>query len=280
MFVYDKNTFLKDENFNLSFSKNDTNVGLHSHEFLEMSYILSGSAEHIIGEKKQKIKAGNIIILDYGTGHKVDKKSEDFLSVNVLFLPEFIDKNLFNCRSFKEVLKTSQINFIYYDDYYLFSDDEGNILPHFESMIREFEAQNHGSREYIRCLVIMVIILLMRKCEKAVEQKGFDKDFEQITQYIKQHLGEEITLSKLAKIFNRSAASIHQLFPKNLNIKYADFLADVRVNAACDLLKKGEKTVDEVAASVGYKDAGSFRKIFKEKMGVTPKAYSKKLSAN
>lgn len=278
MFIYDKKSLLKDENFALSFSQSDKKVGLHSHDFLEMSYILSGCATHKIGDKKQALKKGNIIIVDYGTSHKVEEKSADFTSVNVLFLPEFIDKNLFNCRSFKEVLKTSQINFIYYDDYYLFSDDEGDILPLFDSMIKEFAAQKNGSREYIRCLVIMVIIKLMRKCEMAAELRKTDKDFEMITQYIKQHLGEEITLTKLAKNFNRSAASIHQLFPKNLNIKYADFLADVRVAAACKMLKNSDKQIDEIAAAVGYKDAGSFRKIFKEKTGLTPKAYAKKLT--
>jgi len=278
MFVYDKKSFLKDENFGLSFSESEKKVGLHSHEFLEMSYILSGSATHIIGDKRQALKRGNIIIVDYGTSHKVEEKSADFTSVNVLFLPEFIDKNLFNCRSFKEVLKTSQINFIYYDDYYLFSDDEGDILPLFDSMIKEFSAQKNGSREYIRCLVIMVIIKLMRKCEKAAELRETDKDFDQITQYIKQHYSEEITLAKLAKIFNRSAASIHQLFPKNLNTKYADFLADIRVAAACEMLKNSDKQIDEIAAAVGYKDAGSFRNIFKERVGLTPKTYAKKIN--
>ena len=274
MSVYDKKSYLKEENFSICFSDKDSFVEPHSHEFFEMSYILSGSAVHVIGDKKQNLKRGNIIIVDYGTSHNVVKKSKDFRSVNLLFLPEFIDKNLFNCRSFKEVLKNSQINFIYYDDYYLFEDEKKEILRHFESMIREFENENHGSREYIRCLVIMVIILLMRKCEMAVEQKGFDKDFEEITAYVKQHFCEEITLEKLAKKFNRSPASIHQLFPKNLNTKYADFLADTRVSAACEMLKNTAKTIDEIAAAVGYKDTASFRKIFKERMGITPKSYS------
>ena len=66
------------------------------------------------------------------------------------------------------------------------------------------------------------------------------------------------------------------MFKKNLNIKYSDFLTDIRINAACNLLKETNHSIDEIAAAVGYKDTGTFRQIFKTKIGVTPKAYSKK----
>ena len=68
------------------------------------------------------------------------------------------------------------------------------------------------------------------------------------------------------------------MFQKNLNIKYADFLTDIRIHAACNLLKETKNPIDEIASAVGYKDTGSFRQIFKTKMGITPKAYSKKFS--
>ena len=278
MLVYDRKTYLQGNNFTLSFSNTDSKGMLHSHEFLEMSYILKGSATNITNGNKQRLTEGSVIITDYGVNHIVVDKSKDFYSVSMLFMPEYIDPSLFNCLSFKDVLRNSQINFIYYDDYYHFKDDEGDILPLMHKIINEYKSNKHASEQYIRCLLIETFILLMRKSEaKALQAKKSDKKFEQIVEYLRTHYAEHISLKDLSLKFNYSTATIYQMFKKNLNIKYADFLADIRINAACNMLREGNLAIDEIADAVGYKDTGSFRKVFKKKMGVSPKSYSTKL---
>ena len=278
MLIYDKKSYLQENNFALSFSDANGKGFLHSHEFLEMGYILKGSATNITNGNKQRLTEGSMIIIDYDTNHIVVDKSKDFYSVNMLFMPEYIDPSLFNCLSFKDVLRNSQINFIYYDDYYHFKDDEGDILPLIHKIINEYNSNKHASEQYIRCLLIETFILLMRKSEaKALQAKKSDKNFEQIVEYLRTHYAEHISLKDLSLKFNYSTATIYQMFQKNLNIKYADFLADIRINAACNLLKESNLTIDEIAYAVGYKDTGSFRKIFKSKIGVSPKSYSKKI---
>lgn len=279
MLVYDKKSYLQGNEFSVQFSDGESKGYLHSHEFLEMCYIVSGTAEHIVNGIKRPLSAGSIIIIDYGVSHIVIDKSKDFYSVNMLFMPEYIDDSLFNCLSFKDVLRNSQINFIYYDNYYHFRDDNGEILPLIEKLVEEYNNERHGNMQYIRCILIQTIILLMRKCEsKAMQAKKSDKDFETIVEYLRTHYAEHISLNGLSRMFNHSTAAIYQMFQKNLNIKYADFLTDIRINAACNLLRETSDSIDEIAAAVGYKDTGSFRQIFKTKMGLTPKAYSKKFS--
>ncbi len=279
MLIFDKKSYLKGNELGILFSDSNSVGKLHSHEFLEMCYIVSGTAKHIVNGVKRTLSAGSIIIIDYGVSHIVVGKSKDFYSVNILFLPEYIDASLFNCLSFKDVLRNSQINFIYYDDYYHFEDDENEIFPLIEKLVEEYNIERHGNMQYIRCLLIQTIILLMRKCEsKAIEAKKSNKDFEMIVEYLRTHYAEHISLNELSRMFNHSTASIYQMFKKNLNIKYSDFLTDIRINAACNLLKETNHSIDEIAAAVGYKDTGTFRQIFKTKIGVTPKAYSKKFS--
>ncbi|MBE6762392.1 MAG: helix-turn-helix domain-containing protein [Ruminococcaceae bacterium] len=279
MLVYDKKSYLQGNEFSVQFSDGESKGVLHSHEFLEMCYIVSGTAEHIVNGIKRPLSAGSIIIIDYGVSHIVIDKSKDFYSVNMLFMPEYIDDSLFNCLSFKDVLRNSQINFIYYDNYYHFRDDNGEILPLIEKLVEEYNNERHGNMQYIRCILIQTIILLMRKCEsKAMQAKKSDKDFETIVEYLRTHYAEHISLNGLSRMFNHSTAAIYQMFQKNLNIKYADFLTDIRINAACNLLRETSDSIDEIAAAVGYKDTGSFRQVFKNKIGLTPKAYSKKFS--
>lgn len=275
MLIYDRQSYLQGNEFRLLYSDGKSKGFLHSHEFLEMCYVVRGTGVHIVNGTKRTLTAGSIIIIDYGVSHIVLDKSKDFYSVNILFMPEYIDNSLLNCRSFRDVLRNSQIDFIYYDNYYHFTDDNGMVMSLVDKMVEEYNNDRHGNMQYIRCLLIQIIILLMRKCQaKAIRTKKSDKDFENIVEYLRTHYAEHITLSMLSRMFNRSVASIYQMFQNNLNVKYADFLADLRINAACNLMKETNDCIDDIAAAVGYKDAGSFRKIFKEKMGMTPKAYS------
>lgn len=278
--ILDKKSYLQENGFSIRCSDASSIGKLHSHEFLEISYIASGSATHIANGQTSQLTAGSIIIIDYGVAHIVLDKSPDFSAVNILFLPEYIDAALFNCLSFKEVLRNAQISFIYYDDYYLFSDDEQTVFPLVEKLIEEYQTNRHGSAQYMRCLLIQMIILLMRKCEtKAIEQKRSDQEFDRIVDHIREHFAEPLSLKLLSRRFNRSPATIYQMFQKNLNTKYADFLSDIRINAACNLLRQSDRSIDDIAAAVGYRDVGSFRHVFKTKMGITPKAYATKFHA-
>lgn len=277
MLIYDRKSYLQSDQFRLLFSDGDSKGILHRHEFLEMCYIVSGTAMHIVNGMKRSLTAGSIIIIDYGVNHIVINKSKDFYSVNLLFMPEYIDDSLLNCLSFKDVLRSSQIDFIYNDTYYHFKDDDGAVLPLVEKMAEEYYNDRHGNKQYIRCLLIQIIILLMRKCKtQAIQAKKSDKEFEKIVEYLRAHYAEHITLSMLSQMFNHSTSAIYQMFQNYLHVKYADFLADIRINAACNLLRETNNRIDDIAAAVGYKDTGSFRKVFKEKMGITPKAYNTK----
>jgi transcriptional regulator GlxA family with amidase domain len=55
-----------------------------------------------------------------------------------------------------------------------------------------------------------------------------------------------------------------------------DYVQALRVEEAKQMLETSENAIDEIAASVGYEDPTSFRKLFKKKAGLTPAAYRRK----
>ncbi len=68
----------------------------HSHTCIEMSYVLSGNASHIIRhadgtEQRTSISMGSYYILDHNVSHIIFDVSKDFFLVNVLFKPSFIN---------------------------------------------------------------------------------------------------------------------------------------------------------------------------------------------
>jgi transcriptional regulator GlxA family with amidase domain len=55
-----------------------------------------------------------------------------------------------------------------------------------------------------------------------------------------------------------------------------DYVRALRVEEAKQMLEMSETGLDEIAATVGYSDAATFRRLFKKKAGLTPASYRRK----
>ena len=90
-------------NFQMLFY-HQSDIEAHTHAFLELVYILSGSAVHSHDGMTQMLSAGDYFIIDIGSVHSY-QAGEDFSLYNFLFLPEFLDETMVGCTSFKELIR-------------------------------------------------------------------------------------------------------------------------------------------------------------------------------
>ncbi|MCX5544785.1 AraC family transcriptional regulator [Paraburkholderia sp. CNPSo 3076] len=77
-------------------------------------------------------------------------------------------------------------------------------------------------------------------------------------------------LPELAALCNMSRATFMRHFQETLGCSAVDLLTDIRMSHAANELKKPTMTTEAVAESVGYQSVSSFRRLFTERMGMTP----------
>lgn len=77
----------------------------------------------------------------------------------------------------------------------------------------------------------------------------------------------------LAKACGMSEASFYRSFKQHTNCTPVKFLAQVRMQNACQLLDLTEKPIAEIGQSVGYEDPYYFSRVFSTIMGMSPKRY-------
>jgi two-component system response regulator YesN len=70
---------------------------------------------------------------------------------------------------------------------------------------------------------------------------------------------------------------LSRLFRKEMGISFSEYLKTVRVSIAKKLLKETAANVLEVCLEVGYQDPSYFSRVFKEKEGVNPSDYRRKI---
>jgi AraC family transcriptional activator of mtrCDE len=77
-------------------------------------------------------------------------------------------------------------------------------------------------------------------------------------------------LADLADLCSMSRATFMRHFQDTLGRSAADLLADIRMSLAANELKKPEVSTEAVAEAVGYQSVSAFRRVFTDRMGMTP----------
>lgn len=96
---------------------------------------------------------------------------------------------------------------------------------------------------------------------------------QQVLNYIKQSYNEDLSLKTLGALYNIHPVYLGQLFHKEVNESFTDYINWYRIDKAKELLRTSQMKVHEIARSVGYWETGYFYKQFKKYVGISPTEY-------
>ena len=98
-------------------------------------------------------------------------------------------------------------------------------------------------------------------------------------QYIREHLAENLTLPVVAEQVNFSPGYLSTLMKQELSIGFGEFVLNVRVRKAKQLLAQGNEPLSSIAEQTGFHDASYLIKAFKRVTGLTPNEYRQQYDA-
>ena len=95
----------------------------------------------------------------------------------------------------------------------------------------------------------------------------------QITDWMAEHVGEDLNLDRLATQVGLSKFHFHRLFKSAMGVSPARHHINLRMNIARRLLRETKKSVVDVALDVGYTNPSHFAKLFRRETGLSPSDY-------
>lgn len=109
----------------------------------------------------------------------------------------------------------------------------------------------------------------------APEMKGNDEALlERVMKIIDQNIEDpKLNVEKLASDVGLSRAHLHRKMKDMVGMTPSDFVRTIRIRRACELLRKGDVAVTQVAYKVGFTSQPHFSTIFKSFTGFTPSEY-------
>lgn len=255
---------------------------IHKHTFIELVYILSGSAVHVVGDRQVPASKGDLFIINYDTPHAFFQiGSEPLVAYDLMFTPGFLDASLLDSVRFESI----QSSFLFYSlfpsqqlgpDVHISSSSYSAFGELFNKMYLEFNNRENGYIGLLRAYLVELIIKIFRKMdsEQATDASGRQKQIVESTlAYLRANYQNHLSLSDLAAQVFLSKDYFARLFRETTGIPVSTLLQKIRIDEACRLLTTTDTKTDRIAELCGFSDAKHFFSTFKKITGTTPRQY-------
>lgn len=153
--------------------------------------------------------------------------------------------------------------------------DESYNGTSFEDIFIKDKIPNHYEiRRYNNCASLETFLLDCLDEIVAYMQKKTGS-FHIIEQYVCNHYAEPITLSDVATKFHMNTGYFCQYFKKNKGINYIQFINQIRIDKAKELLLQTSLSTEQISEQVGIVNVNYFFRLFKKNTGMTVGEYRK-----
>ena len=112
--------------------------------------------------------------------------------------------------------------------------------------------------------------------EKAEFEAGSTSLITPAIDYISECCDRPIKVEELAAMCHISETHFRRVFTSYMKMSPLEYINTVRINTACELLKKTDEPVADIAHKCGFTTNSTFNRNFKQLMGVTPLEWRKR----
>lgn len=94
-----------------------------------------------------------------------------------------------------------------------------------------------------------------------------------VADYVGHHLDRHIALTDVARVAGLERKYFSTYFHSKSGIRFTEWLRQLRVNRAKDLIEHEDYSIPRLAFASGFRDLRSFERAFKRYVGMSPSVY-------
>ena len=239
----------------------------HWHEHVELHYVLEGMTILRLGQREISAREGNLVIVN---SNELHAGYCDGTHMRVLVI-------IFDMSDFYKELADKNVIF-----QSLVEQDKA-IDVIMSAIQKEYREQRIGYRLICKGELLHLIVHLAREyaAEVLTERESDSRKrrlerLNTVLDYIQMNYTKQISNRELADIIHLSEDRFNHLFKESMGMPPLQYMNEVRMKKAMNLLKRKEGTVVEIADSVGFTDYNHFGRQFRRYYGCTPSEILKK----
>ena len=138
----------------------------------------------------------------------------------------------------------------------------------FKDITEEFRVQKKYSVQRAGGILLSLLGLIAREIHVDAAPIGRSSQaVDSLIEYIHQHYAQNLNNQELAALFNFHPIHMNRLFHASTGISLHQYIINVRLSRATELLTGSGMSVAEAAEATGFKDPNYFSRLFKQKLG-------------
>lgn len=233
----------------------------HWHEHLELWYLKKGKAIISHGGLQHILNDGDLSIANSNELHSGYAMSNDMDYFCIIIDPKFFSGEIPHGHFMFE-------NFISGDD---------KIKKYFEEIFEEYQSHAVGFDMAIKAQIYEMLVYLLRNhiyrritLDAYISRSNKLERIKPVMKYIENNYNDDISYAELAKLLNVSKYHFCHLFKEATGKTVVQYINDIRLDKAYNLLKNTDMNITQVSMSVGFNDMNYFSRLFKKYKNMAP----------
>ena len=231
----------------------------HTHNHMELFYIVGGKGQFLIQDQLYPVNANNLVIINPNVPHTEVSLNAQPLEYIVLGIEGV------------ELASSEQ------------SNGRFSMLDHFESVeisgclrniLREMELKSTGYEDVCQAYMEILIIRLMRSTALSVpmqpQQISANRQCAAVKRYIDQHFKETLTLDQLAEEAHMNKFYLSHAFKQEFGVSPINYLISCRIEESKYLLAETDLSISQIAQLLNFSSPSYFSQVFRRTQAVSP----------
>lgn len=250
---------------------------LHFHNYLEIGYCYEGEGVLVLGEKEHRFKEGCFTMIPKNFPHTTNSDPGTVSRWEYLFVD--VEGIFQNFGQDSRQKRTEQMIQRIQSGALLLTEEEhsglaGIILGVLDIMR---EMKEYYLEEAIGGMMIILAAMARENRRGGVETDKFRDEaaipIARVLDYITLNYMEPLKIEQLADFCHISETHFRRIFSSYMNMSPLEYINFVRIQVACDYLRKTDKSISDIAHMCGFATPSTFNRNFRQVMGVSPREW-------
>ena len=250
-------------------------VDLHSHDYYEFYFFLEGDVQIQVGNEVFPVRYGDIMLIPPHLSHctMIRSHAKPYRRFVFWISQEYCNHLLQSSPDYAYIMQyvETEKKYIFHTDQIVFNAIQSKLLR----LLEEMRAEKFGRDAQISICINDLVLTLNRVVYEQTTPKYKNPEYllyQQLEEYIQDHLQEHLSLDELAKKFFVSKYHIAHVFKDNIGLSVHQFITKKRLKL-CQEAISGNMSITEAYHKFGFGDYSSFYRAFKKEYGISPKDY-------
>lgn len=247
---------------------------VHYHSEYEINLVMGTNGQRIVGDSIEGYEEMDLAMVGPNIGHawRGDKVEGNHV-ITIQFSEAFLDMPIISKRLFRPIrqllidakrgIKFSRAEQMKMKDKII----ELTRMQGFQTVLSFFSLLNEMANSDRYSLVSS------HYDASGTLQNTKSRRIAKVCEYMEQHFRDTICLTDMASLVGMSDTAFSHFFKSKTNMTFIDYLNDMRIAHACQLLSETDQTISEICYNSGFNNISNFIRMFKKRKQMTPNAY-------